>query len=67
MNKSQLKGQWSQIKGEVKRKWGLLTDDELMQVEGDYDKLVGKIRERYGESEQSVKDWIEKLGSETRH
>ena len=48
MNRDFMKGQWKQIRGEVKRRWGMLTDDELDQVEGDFDKLSGRIQERYG-------------------
>jgi uncharacterized protein YjbJ (UPF0337 family) len=48
MNRDTLKGQWKQMKGEAKRRWGKLTDDELDQVEGSFDKLVGRIQERYG-------------------
>jgi uncharacterized protein YjbJ (UPF0337 family) len=48
MNKDTFKGQWKQMKGEIKRRWGKLTDDELDQVEGNFDKLVGRIQERYG-------------------
>lgn len=48
MNRDTFKGQWKQLKGEVKRRWGMLTDDELDQIEGNFDKLVGRIQERYG-------------------
>jgi uncharacterized protein YjbJ (UPF0337 family) len=48
MNRDTFKGQWKQVKGEVKRRWGMLTDDELDQVEGSFEKLVGRIQERYG-------------------
>jgi uncharacterized protein YjbJ (UPF0337 family) len=48
MNRDTLKGQWKQLKGEAKQRWGKLTDDELDQVEGSFDKLVGRIQERYG-------------------
>jgi uncharacterized protein YjbJ (UPF0337 family) len=48
MNRDTLKGQWKQVKGEVKRRWGKLTDDELDQVEGSFEKLVGRVQERYG-------------------
>lgn len=34
MNEQQLKGKWNQVKGEVKERWGRLTDDDLMEVEG---------------------------------
>ena len=48
MNRDTLKGQWKQVKGEIKRRWGKLTDDELDQVEGSFEKLVGRVQERYG-------------------
>ena len=48
MNADTLKGQWHQIKGEVKNQWGKLTDDDLSQIEGNGEKLVGKLQERYG-------------------
>ena len=61
MNKDTLKGKWRQAKGEAKRRWGKLTDDDLDQVEGNQEKLVGKIQERYGlrreEAEKQVNDW----------
>ena len=65
MNATQLKGKWEQIAGDAKRQWGKLTDDDMAVVEGDADKLAGKIRERYGkdkeEAEREVKDWIDSL------
>ena len=48
MNSTSLKGMWNQIKGEAKVQWGRLTDDDLDQVEGNAEKLMGKIQERYG-------------------
>ena len=41
MNSDELKGKWNQLKGSAKSQWGKLTDDDLTQVEGDRDKLVG--------------------------
>lgn len=64
MNWDQVKGKWTQMVGSAKQQWGKLTDDELKQVEGDKDKLVGKIQEKYGigkeEAEKQVDDWMEK-------
>lgn len=61
MNSDQLQGNWKQLKGDVKKQWGKLTDDDLAQVEGHYDKLVGRIQERYGvareEAERQIRDW----------
>jgi len=57
MNNDQLKGQWTQFRGELKKKWGKLTDDDLLQIEGNYDKLVGKVQERYGDKKEEVLKW----------
>ena len=43
-----MKGSWSQTKGAVKEQWGKLTDDDLLEIEGRRDQLVGKIQTRYG-------------------
>jgi len=48
MNMEQLQGKWAQLKGEAKVQWGKLTDDDLDQVEGNAQKLAGRIQERYG-------------------
>ncbi len=59
MNKEQFKGNWNQFKGAVKQKWGKFTDDELLQVEGDYDKFQGKAQELYGDQKEEVNKWAE--------
>jgi len=43
-----LQGNWKQIKGQVKEWWGDLTDDDLTEIDGKRDKLVGRLQERYG-------------------
>jgi uncharacterized protein YjbJ (UPF0337 family) len=48
MNTDIFEGRWKQIKGEAKRVWGKLTDDDLDKAEGNRDKLVGSLQERYG-------------------
>ena len=66
MNSDTLKGQWKQLKGDVKKQWAKLTDDDLKQIEGHKDKLVGKIQERYGstreDAERQADDWLDKKG-----
>ena len=44
----QLKGKWLQFKGEVKKQWGKLINDELKQIEGNYEKVIGMLQQRYG-------------------
>jgi len=48
MNSDVMKGKWLQMKGEVLRQWGKLTNDDLDQIEGNTEKMVGKLQERYG-------------------
>ena len=61
MNWDQAKGKWDQFKGEAKVRWGKLTDDQLTEIAGERDKLVGTIKEAYGiskeEAERQVKEW----------
>ena len=61
MNWDRIKGQWKEVQGEAKRQWGKLTDDDLTRIEGDRDKLVGAVQERYGrakdEAEREVDEW----------
>jgi len=54
INRDTMKGQWKQVQGEVKKQWGQLTDDDLLQAEGNYDKLAGSIQQRYGYTRERV-------------
>jgi uncharacterized protein YjbJ (UPF0337 family) len=49
MNADQFKGRWTQFKGEFKKQWGNFTDDDLLQIEGDYQKFQGKLQAKYGD------------------
>ena len=55
MNRDQFRGPWLQLKGEAKRLWGDLTDDDFMRAEGSMDKLVGIIQERFGETREDIR------------
>ncbi len=64
MNPEILKGRWNQVKGEIRVRWGRLTDDDVTQIEGITDKLVGKLQERYGyKREQAEKELNDFLNS----
>lgn len=62
MNWDIVKGKWKQMTGAVREKWGELTEDEVAQMEGDRDQLIGKLQERYGwtknEAEREVDDYF---------
>lgn len=57
-----LKGMWKQLRGEAKVQWGQLTDDDLDQVEGERDKLLGLLQEKYGyaraQAEQEIDNFL---------
>jgi uncharacterized protein YjbJ (UPF0337 family) len=61
MNSDRTAGQWKQVKGSIKEKWGKLTDDEIAQLEGNSEKLAGKLQERYGlareDAEREARDF----------
>ncbi len=59
LNDDQVKGNWKQFKGEFKKKWADITDDDLLYIEGKKDKLEGKIQERYGDKQEEVKKWVD--------
>lgn len=62
MNRDTLKGQWTQLKGKMRQQWGKLTDDEIDQMQGNAEMLIGKLQERYGykreQAEQEVDRWL---------
>ncbi|MEX0618654.1 MAG: CsbD family protein [Pseudohongiellaceae bacterium] len=59
-----LKGKWKQLRGKAKERWGKLTDDELDQVDGSEDQLVGLLQEHYGYAREQAKNevnrWVER-------
>jgi uncharacterized protein YjbJ (UPF0337 family) len=61
MNTDKIKGNWKQLVGKAKEKWGKLTDDDWKVVEGKRDQLIGKVQERYGitreEAERQLADF----------
>ncbi|MEZ5659846.1 MAG: CsbD family protein [Burkholderiaceae bacterium] len=61
MNWNQIEGNWKILKGKVKEQWGDLTDDEIDEIGGRRDQLVGKLQRSYGiaqdEAERQVDAW----------
>ena len=60
MNTDTLKGQWQQLKGNVRKQWGKLTDDDLDVIQGDAEILAGKLQERYGRSKEEVRSEVDR-------
>ena len=57
------KGQWNQVKGHLRKQWGRLTDDDIDQIKGSRDILLGKLQEYYGknrdENERELEIWLD--------
>lgn len=64
MNEDKIKGQWKQLSGKLKEKWGKLTDDDLKVAEGNRDYLAGKIQERYGIAKDEAAKQVEAFDRE---
>jgi len=65
MNKDIMQGDIKMFKGQVKKQWAMLTDDDLKYVEGKLDLLAGQIQKRYGiakeEASEQVQKWANKV------
>lgn len=62
MNWDRVEGNWKQLKGKAREKWGKLTDSDFEQVAGKRDQLIGRIQERYGitreEAQKQADEWV---------
>lgn len=56
MNKDQFQGKWQQLKGKVKEKWGKLTDDDIAEINGKREQLLGKLQARYGYAKEKAEE-----------
>jgi uncharacterized protein YjbJ (UPF0337 family) len=61
MNASTLKGTWNEQKGKLKQKFAILTDDDLMYMEGKEDEMLGKLQIKLGKSKEELEALIESL------
>ena len=56
-----MRGNWNEVKGSLKQKWGVLTDNDLAYEEGKEDEAVGRIQQKTGETKESIKNFIDSL------
>ncbi|MFO0789491.1 MAG: CsbD family protein [Pirellulales bacterium] len=59
-----LMGNWNQLKGKVKQHWGQLTEDELQEVEGNIDQLIGLVQQKTGEGRQQIEKFLNSLSDD---
>jgi uncharacterized protein YjbJ (UPF0337 family) len=64
VNTQVLQGQWNQVRGQLKKKWAQLTDDDLKLTNGNIDQLVGKIQHKTGEGREAIEQFIDELTSQ---
>jgi uncharacterized protein YjbJ (UPF0337 family) len=61
MNWEQIRGNWQQAKGDLKVRWGKLTDDDLASIEGQREKLIGRLQELYGITKDEAERQIDAM------
>ena len=59
MNNDVIKGEWNLVKGKIKEKWGQLTDDDITQINGKRDQLLGKLQKKYGYTKQNAEEELD--------
>ena len=59
VNQQTLQGNWNEIKGKLRNKWGQLTNDDLQQAHGNIDQLIGLIQRKTGEARSAVEKFLE--------
>ena len=62
-NEQVIQGRWNEIKGQVKSKWGQITDDDLQDFQGDVDQLIGTIQRKTGEAREGIEQFFEDLST----
>ncbi len=60
MNSDVFAGKWKQVQGSMKEWWGKLTDDDVAKIQGNRDKLLGAIQERYGYTTEKAEEEIKR-------
>ncbi len=61
MNKNIFQGKWEEIKGNMKKTWGKLTDDDLTEIKGSQQEIYGKLQKHYGHSKEQVETAIKEF------
>ncbi|GAB5522043.1 MAG: CsbD family protein [Rhodothermales bacterium] len=63
----QVSGNWKQFKGKVQEAWGVLTDDEMDEFEGQRDQLEGQLEEKTGETREAIRQRIDKFARDVKY
>ncbi|HEX3178261.1 MAG TPA: CsbD family protein [Methylomirabilota bacterium] len=60
MNQDAFEGKWRELRGKARSWWGRLTDDDVQQVAGKKDELVGRLQAKYGYSKDEAEQEIDR-------
>jgi uncharacterized protein YjbJ (UPF0337 family) len=61
MNWDLIEGKWKQMKGQLREKWGNLTDDDLEMIAGKRDQLIGRLEVRYGIAKEEAAKQVDEF------
>ena len=61
MNETEIKGNWNELKGKLKKKYAVLTDNDLMYEVGKEDELYGRLQKKLGKSKSDLQKLIDDL------
>lgn len=61
MNSDILEGKWKQMKGSIQSQWGEITDDDIDRIDGNRERLVGAVQERYGKDKEEAKREVDRF------
>lgn len=61
MGNLRIKGNWNEVKGKLKQKYGDLTDDDLKYADGKEDELLGKLQKKTGKTKDELANEINKM------
>lgn len=61
VNEQQLQGNWHEVRGRIRSKWGQINEDELTSFSGSVEELVGTIQRKTGESQEAIRNYLEEI------
>ena len=61
INQQILEGNWNEIKGKLRQKWGQLTDDDLPQICGEAEQIIGIIQSKTGEAREAIERYLQEV------
>jgi len=61
INQDIVQGKWTEVKGKIKQQWGKFTDDDVAQMQGNYEELLGNLQKKYGYQKEQAKKELDQF------